>query len=107
MKASKAVKHTVEKILSAEIEKDIPGYPYFGVEEFFPEEYYQELLENSKSIDMKNFRPLSANYKNRYIYDLNCGENSNEARNSFESLSDKETAFWAEFQTVFLVSGAI
>tara|TARA_Y100000310_G_scaffold267365_1_gene279313 strand:- start:1646 stop:2455 length:810 start_codon:yes stop_codon:yes gene_type:complete len=98
-----ALKHVIDKINSATMNTDIPGYPHFNINELFPEDYYLELVENLKSMDHNVFSKLSKNYQNRYIYDLNCGENINRTRQSFEDLKSNEIKFWTKFQETFLV----
>tara|TARA_Y100000034_G_C6719779_1_gene318405 strand:- start:34 stop:375 length:342 start_codon:yes stop_codon:yes gene_type:complete len=85
-----ALKHVIDKINSATMNTDIPGYPHFNINELFPEDYYLELVENLKSMDHNVFSKLSKNYQNRYIYDLNCGENINRTRQSFVRLFENE-----------------
>ena len=98
-----ALKHVVDKINSATMNTDIPGYPHFTINDLFPEDYYLELVENLKGMDHDVFLQLSKNYQNRYIYDLNCGENINRTRQSFEDLRPNQAKFWTNFQETFLV----
>ena len=97
------LQHALTKIKEAKIETDIPGYPYFSVDGIFPEDYYLELVSIHKNMQIQNFKQLSKNYTNRYVYDLNSGENANSKRNDFSDLSFKERVFWLNFQNTFLV----
>ena len=97
------LEHTLAKIKEAKIETDIPGYPYFSVDDIFPEDYYLELVSIHKNMKMENFKQLSKNYTNRYVYDLNNGENANAQRNDFSELSFKERVFWSNFQNYLVV----
>ena len=71
------LQQVVDKIDAAVVQIDIDGFPYFGVQDVFPKEYYDQLVEIHRSIEVSHFRPLSKNYSNRYVFDLNQGENNN------------------------------
>ena len=99
----KVLQHVLDKIKTAKIETDIPNYPYFGVTNIFPDEYYEKLIEVFGSMDGRVFSALSKNYYNRYKYDLFQGENINRKRNDFHDLSEEQEKFWTEFQNTFLI----
>lgn len=105
--SNKVLQYVIDKIDAAKIETDIKGFPYFSVEEVFPSDYYDKLVDVHQSIEGSNFKSLSKFYKNRFILDLNCGENNNQQKNNFKSLKSEEASFLKEFQDLFLTDNRL
>ena len=69
------LEHVKKQIDASTVSEEIDGYPYIQILDFFPQDYYEELVEVFKGMDNKNFNPLSKNYQDRYVYQISRGEN--------------------------------
>ena len=97
----KILQHIVDKIETSTLVTD--PYPYINTENFFPNDFYNAILENipkNKIYDSWGYRPLSKKYSNRFVYDLLSGENNEKQENLYENLTLQQKEFWSFFKEV-------
>ena len=85
------------------VQDNVEAYPYLIIQDIFPQDYYEELVSVLKSLDSSVFNPLSKTYAERDIYDLHCGENLGNSKQTFSNLKNKEAKFLRQFQEMFLI----
>jgi len=78
-------------------------YWYMVVENIFPEDYYEEMIANTPT-GIKNYRPLSNMYNDRFKYELGYGENCNKPLATLSGLDSEKIEFWKNFQQTFVVN---
>ena len=94
--------HVKGRIDASGVSEDIEGYPYIQILNFFPDDYYEELVETFKGMDTNVFQVLSKVYTTRSVYQLTTGENNDVHMNSFNNITENQRNFWKDFQTTFL-----
>lgn len=97
------LKHVIDKIKQTELIQagDTPFW-YMAIENIFPDDYYQEILENTPK-GTAFYRPLSQMYNDRFKYELGYGENCNRPLANLSGMSGNQRVFWESFQDTFVV----
>jgi hypothetical protein len=104
-KMKSVLEHVKKQIDESAVSEEIDGYPYIQILNFFPQHYYEELVEVFKGMNNKGFYPLSKNYQDRYVYQISRGENVHSPMPTFNDLTERERNFWKDFQDTFYTSG--
>ena len=75
-------------------------FKHLSIEDFFPEDYYLEMMKNFPSQDKKYMKPLSKMYQKRFVLDLDTKEGNSITKLSPQEKSELE--FWMEFRKQIL-----